>query len=116
MFAMSLKNLSVGLALAALSVVLAPTAGQADANMNQAEFQARMQNMVQQRSRIERSEAYRDKFKDLRMERWKHKDRYHGGDSVGVPELDPNGFGAAATLLLGGVMVAHGRRRRLALV
>lgn len=109
---MSLKLLSVGFALTALTVVLVPTTGYADAH---SQYQARSHHIAQRKARIERSHAYREKFQDMRMKRFKHKKHYTGGDLVGVPELDPNGLGAAATLLLGGVLVAQGRRRRLLL-
>jgi hypothetical protein len=113
---MSIKHLSVGFALAALTVVLAPTTGQAETNKSHSQFQAKAHASAQRRARIERSQAYREKFQDMRMKRWKHKKRYTGDDLVGVPELDPSGIGAAATLLLGGVLVAQGRRRRLSFV
>lgn len=109
---MSLKHLSVGFALAALTVVLVPTTGHADAR---GKFEARSHNVEQRKARIQASHAYREKFQDMRMKRFKHKKHYEGDDLVGVPELDPNGLGAAATLLLGGVLVAQGRRRRLLL-
>lgn len=109
---MSIKHLSVGLALAIGSVVLAPTSGQADAYTSQQQYESRAHSIAQRRARIQRSKAYRDKFQDLRMQRMQHLKRNAGDELVSVPELDPNGVGAAATLLLGGVLVAQGRRRR----
>jgi hypothetical protein len=44
-----------------------------------------------------------------------HDERGHQKSAVhAVPELDPTTAGAALALMIGGVAIAHGRRRRAA--